>query len=109
MSDADLALICSSHNGEPQHTERILAMLKRAGINVDALKCGTHIPMAMYVYEKLIREGKELTSLYHNCSGKHTGMLITEKHMGETLEDYYKPEHPVQQRILKIISEISEW
>lgn len=109
LSDADLALICSSHNGEPQHTGRVLAILKRASISVDALQCGTHIPLARYVYEKLIKEGKELTSLYHNCSGKHAGMLITAKHMGETLEDYYKPEHPVQQRILKIISEIFDY
>ena len=109
LTDIDLAVICSSHNGELQHTDRVLSILNKAKIGVEALQCGTHIPLAMDVYEKLIREGKEPTPLYNNCSGKHAGMLLTAKHMGETLEDYYKPEHPVQQRILKVISVIAEY
>ncbi len=109
LTDIDLAVICSSHNGEPQHTDRVLSILNKAEIGVETLQCGTHIPLAMDVYEKMIREGKELTPLYNNCSGKHAGMLLTAKHMGEPLEDYHKPEHPVQQRILKVISVIAEY
>ena len=109
LTDIDLAVICSSHNGEPQHTDRVLSILNKAKIGVEALQCGTHIPLAMDVYEKMIREGKKLTPLYNNCSGKHAGMLLTAKHMGEPLEDYYKLEHPVQQRILKVISVITEY
>ena len=109
LTDVDLAVICSSHNGELQHTDRVLSILHKAKIGVEALQCGIHIPLAIDVYEKLIREGKEPTPLYNNCSGKHAGMLLTAKHMGEPLEDYYKPEHPVQQRILKVISVIAEY
>lgn len=109
LTDVDLAVICSSHNGEPQHTDRVLSILHKAKIGVEALQCGTHIPLAMDVYEKMIRDEKELTPLYNNCSGKHAGMLLTAKHMGEPLEDYHKPEHPVQQRILKVISVITEY
>jgi L-asparaginase II len=104
-----LAVICSSHNGEPQHTDRVLSILNKAKIGAEFLQCGTHSPLAVDVYEKMIREGKELTPLYNNCSGKHAGMLLTAKHMGEPLEDYHKPEHPVQQRILKAISAIAEY
>ena len=109
LTDVDLAVICSSHNGEPQHTDRVLSILHKAKIGVEALQCGTHIPLAMDVYEEMIRDEKELTPLYNNCSGKHAGMLLTAKHMGEPLEDYHKPEHPVQQRILKVISVIAEY
>lgn len=109
LTDVDLAVICSSHNGELQHTDRVLSILHKAKIGVETLQCGIHIPLAIDVYEKLIREGKEPTPLYNNCSGKHAGMLLTAKHMGEPLEDYYKPEHPVQQRILKVISVIAEY
>lgn len=109
LTDIDLAVICSSHNGETQHTDRVLSILHKAKIGVEALQCGTHIPLAMDVYEKLIRERKELTPLYNDCSGKHAGMLLTAKHMGEPLENYHKPEHQVQQRILKIISVITEY
>ncbi|WP_026074197.1 asparaginase [Brevibacillus massiliensis] len=109
LSDADLSLCCASHSGEAQHTERVLAILGRAGIGEDALQCGTHIPHSQDAYQKLIAAGKKLTPLYSNCSGKHTGMLITAKHMGESLEDYYKPDHPVQQRILQVIAEMADY
>lgn len=109
LSEADISLCCASHSGEAQHTDRVLAILKRAGIEETCLQCGTHIPHSQDTYKSLIASGKELTSLYNNCSGKHTGMLVTAKHMGESLEDYYELSHPLQQRILKVISEVSEY
>ena len=36
-------------------------------------------------------------------------MLVTAAAMGEDLDTYYKPEHPVQQRILHMIGEICEY
>ncbi|MBS4190166.1 asparaginase [Bacillus sp. FJAT-49705] len=109
LSNPDLSLCCASHSGEAQHTDRVLAILKRAGIEDVALQCGTHIPHAQDTYKSLIAAGKDLTPLYNNCSGKHSGMLVTAKFMGETLEDYYLPDHPVQQRILKAISEVTDF
>lgn len=61
------------------------------------------------IYKKLIVEGKEPTPLYNNCSGKHTGMLITAKHMEESLENYYALEHPVQQRNLQVMAEVADY
>jgi L-asparaginase II len=109
FTEADLSLCCASHSGEAQHTDRVKAILGRAGMDQLSLQCGTHIPHAQEVYKKLIEEGKDLTPLYNNCSGKHSGMLVTAKHMGESLEDYYKPKHPVQQRIVNAISEMTEY
>jgi L-asparaginase II len=104
-----LSLCCASHSGEAQHTDRVLAILSRAGISEQALQCGTHIPHSQETYKQLIASGKDLTPLYNNCSGKHTGMLITAKHMGESLEDYYRLEHPVQQRNLQAMSEVADY
>ncbi|QEK13676.1 asparaginase [Crassaminicella thermophila] len=109
LSDADLALNCASHSGEIKHTNGILSMLRRGGIGVDSLQCGEHIPLRKDVYENLIKQGEKLTPLYNNCSGKHVGMLLTAIHMGEPLENYYKIEHPVQQRIIKTLSEIAKY
>lgn len=109
LRDADLSLCCASHSGEAQHTDRVLAILSRAGISEQALQCGTHIPHSQETYKQLIASGKDLTPLYNNCSGKHTGMLITAKHMGESLEDYYRLEHPVQQRNLQVMSEVADY
>lgn len=38
--------------------------------------------------------------------GKHAGMLITARHLGESLEGYTALEHPVQQRILSVFAEM---
>lgn len=109
FSDADLSLCTASHNGEPMHTERVLAMLARVGLDETALRCGAHNPRWEDTYKSLILSGKEITPLYNNCSGKHTGMLATAKKMGETIDDYYLLNHPVQQRILKVISEMCDY
>lgn len=107
-SDADLSLSCASHSSEKQHTDRVTAILNRAGIPDNHLQCGTHIPHSKDTYKELLQNGKDLTPLYSNCSGKHTGMLVTAKYKNESLEDYYQLDHPVQQRILSAISELSE-
>lgn len=109
LDEADLALCCASHNSEEQHTDRVVRILERAGLNEEALSCGTHIPFSQRIYKKLIVEGKEPTPLYNNCSGKHTGMLITAKHMEESLENYYALEHPVQQRNLQVMAEVADY
>jgi L-asparaginase II len=107
--DADLSLCCASHNGENMHTNRVLTILDRAGMEEGCLKCGTHPPRWQDTYEELIRNGKEITPQYNNCSGKHTGMLVTAKHMNEPINNYYELDHPVQQRILAVVSEMTEY
>jgi L-asparaginase II len=99
-----LALCCASHNGEPLQRERVLEMLAKAGLEERHLKCGTHVPKDAESWRKLVREGKELTPVYSNCSGKHAGMLATAVHMKEDVGTYHRLEHPVQQRILQVVS-----
>ncbi|MEI4769088.1 asparaginase [Psychrobacillus sp. FJAT-51614] len=108
FSQADLSLTCASHNGEDQHTNRVRMILKNLDESIDSLKCGTHPPRWQEKYEELMISGKEVTAEYNNCSGKHCGMLSTAKFMGESLEDYYKINHPVQRRIVEVISDLCE-
>ena len=109
FSNADLSLCTASHNGEDMHTDRVLSILKRVGLEDNMLKCGTHIPRWQDTYKNLIINNKEVTPLYNNCSGKHTGMLATAKFMGEPIEKYYSRDHPVQQRIIQVISEMCDY
>lgn len=104
---ADLSLCCASHSGEPRHRTRALSMLARAGQPEATLQCGTHVPRHEESYKELIREGKPLTPVFSNCSGKHSGMIATATHMGEDVTTYHLPEHPVQQRILDVVEDIT--
>lgn len=108
LEPADLSLCCASHNGEEQHTDRVISILEKAGLVESSLQCGTHIPRWEEAYKKIIIENRKVTPVYNNCSGKHSGMLITAKHLNEPIDSYYNMDHPVQQRILQVISELAE-
>src|SRR5262249_60773695 len=49
--------------------------------------------------KQLRDENRQPRALHNNCSGKHAGMLAFSKHIGEPVEDYIDPEHPIQRRI----------
>ncbi len=99
LDDADLALICASHTGRPEHTHRVAAMLKRAGLSPQDLQCGVHPPADREAALALACQGDEPTPLHHNCSGKHTGMLLRARLHGWTTTDYLDPAHPLQREI----------
>lgn len=105
---ADLSVACASHSGEEQHTDRVKSILKNLNLMTSNLKCGVHPPRKQETYEKIIRSGNHVTAEHNNCSGKHSGMLATALHMGESLEDYYKVDHPVQKRIIEVIGDLTE-
>lgn len=92
LTDQDLAIICSSHQGTIEQARQVFHILWKVEIEPDRLQCP---------------KGEGNTSpLQHNCSGKHAGMLAVCQHNHWPLETYLSPSHPVQQLILKKFSEI---
>jgi L-asparaginase II len=108
LTDKEIALICASHNGEDFHVEAARSILGKAALTEEYLQCGTHYPFADYAAAALRARGQKPQEVHNNCSGKHSGMLITAKYLKEDLDSYYKPEHPVQKRIMKTIAEICD-
>ncbi|WP_445491379.1 asparaginase [Niallia sp. 03133] len=106
---ADLALSCASHSGENYHREAVLGILEKLELTEEALQCGTHTPWDLQSYKQLLRAGKDVTPIFSNCSGKHSGMLATAVHKKEDAASYREVEHPVQQRILTCIEAICEY
>ncbi len=105
LTDREIALIAGSHSGEPIHTQLVAELLGRAGLGVDALQCGIHPPLDPETRVTLERSGVDPTPLHHNCSGKHTGMLLTAIHSGQPPMNYLDPTVPIQQRITSVIAE----
>jgi L-asparaginase II len=108
VSERELAVACASHEGEPIHTEVVSAMLKRAGLDESALRCGAHAPYNIETARQLEREGLPFTQIHNNCSGKHTGMLMTAVHRGLPLDDYVSPEHAVQREIISTFARVGD-
>jgi L-asparaginase II len=107
LGDAEIALACASHDGEPRHIATLHAWLSRVGLKVGDLECGPHLPLHEASAWALIREGREPNAGYNNCSGKHAGMLTTAVHMGEPTRGYIRFEHPVQRRLLGTLEEMT--
>jgi L-asparaginase II len=104
---AEIALACGSHAGTDRHTQLAAAMLARANLSPDDLGCGVHAPLAGSAANALIARGEAPTQLHNNCSGKHAGMLATAVHLKEPVGHYWEPAHPVQQRVLAALNDVS--
>lgn len=103
----EIVLMCASHNGEKRHVEAVGRMLDKLGLDACTLQCGPHEPYHKPSADRLKEQGIAPSSLYNNCSGKHAGMLALAKLLGSPLETYMEVGHPVQKRMLAVVSAMS--
>ncbi len=108
LSDAELALACSSHDGELRHTTTVHDWLIRLELDEEALECGPHPPSNAKAAAALILDQVEPGRIHNNCSGKHTGMLTTACFLGEETRGYIEREHPTQQRWMDTLGEMAD-
>jgi L-asparaginase II len=106
LVDAELALACASHGGQPEHVATAAAMLAKAGLDADVLECGVHWPSNEQAARTLAAEGRAPCALHNNCSGKHSGFACLGALMaGDAdrarglLRGYVEPEHAVMREI----------
>lgn len=107
LASADLAVLMSSHAGEPMHTRRIAALLDRFGLGEHHLRCGTHPPSDASARDALLIAQTQPGPLHCNCSGKHTAMLAVCARHGWALDTYLDAEHPLQRRIRAILAALA--
>lgn len=108
LEDPELALACSSHNGEPAHVAAAASMLAKAGRDAGALECGTHWPSLLgETAYRLAATGTRPGPLHNNCSGKHAGMVCLACGMGEDPAGYVGRAHHVQRRIAAVLQEMT--
>jgi L-asparaginase II len=107
VDPADLALVCASHYGEDFHLARVAALLRTAGLDESYLRCPPDLPLGAAAVAAVLRAGGGPTRIQMNCSGKHAGMLVTCVAAGFPLEEYYRPDHPLQVRITEAVEEFA--
>ncbi|MFS8111637.1 asparaginase [Rhizobium jaguaris] len=99
FGNKELALACSSHNGEDAHVALAASMLARAGRDVSALECGAHWSSDQKTLVHQARTIDKPTALHNNCSGKHSGFVCACCHQGIDPKGYVGYDHPLQQQI----------
>jgi L-asparaginase II len=107
LTDAEIALACASHSGEPEHVAAATAMLSKAGQTPACLECGAHWPSNDDAARALAATGKTPTALHNNCSGKHAGFVCLACGLGEDPKGYVRPEHPVQRAVAAALEDVT--
>jgi L-asparaginase II len=100
LSDREVAVMCGSHHGEPDHLDAVRALLGRAGLGPEALRCPPGLPLDTEAALAVTERRRE----YHNCSGKHAGMLLACVRAGLDPKTYPQAEHAVQRTALDVLS-----
>src|SRR5947208_6308292 len=95
LDDEDIAIASASHRGEPEQIEAVRRLLAKAPATEDDLEVG-------------IQEGRPPQPIFHNCSGKHAGMLATCRARGWQTEGYRLAGHPLQDEILAEVAAAAE-
>lgn len=107
VDDADLAMVCASHHGTDHHVARVSALLRSAGLAESALRCPPDLPLDGTARVALLAGGGGPSRIRMNCSGKHAGMLLTCLAAGWPVEEYWRPEHPLQDRIRATVARLT--
>jgi L-asparaginase II len=95
LSDEELAIAAASHYGTPLHVEAVRSLLAATGGREEELECG-------------LQKGRPPEPVFHNCSGKHTGMIAVCRANGWPVAGYRRPDHPLQRLLLDEIADAAE-
>jgi L-asparaginase II len=106
FSSQQLAILCASHSGTDLHVGIVRELLEDHDLSESNLQCGMHTPFDGSTAERLLSQGESPTPLRHNCSGKHTGMLLFTQLADEDIKNYLQRSVLVQQTILHVFSEM---
>ena len=98
LQSRHLALACASHQGAAMHTDLATEWLTGLGLSDDDLRCGPQVPSDKTARAMLRENFGQPCQIHNNCSGKHTGFLTLNKHLGGGAE-YIDINHPVQKTI----------
>jgi L-asparaginase II len=109
FTPAEIAITCGSHNGEDVHVNTVQSMLQKMGLEISDLGCGAQYPSHKASSETFVKLGTKPSAIHNNCSGKHAGMLALCLLLNHPIKNYLDPAHPIQQLILKYVSEMYQY
>lgn len=108
LDPLEMAMASASHRGFPVQVALVESMLARAGLDESSLRCPYDWPLAPAAARQ-IAGATSPRRVWHNCSGKHAGFLRACVAQGWPLDSYLSPEHPLQQRVIELVSELGEF
>ncbi|TDQ41048.1 asparaginase [Aureibacillus halotolerans] len=108
ISTTEAALCTASQRGELYHQHALQSLLEKLGLAEDQLVCHASYPLNEAPKFERLWQQQPHRKLHHNCAGKHLGLLAACRAHGWPEKDYEHLDHPVQQRILDVLSILAE-
>jgi L-asparaginase II len=103
FEDREVAVMCASHNAEPVHLAAVRAILGRAGLGEESLRCPEMRPWD----DETLEADPTKRRINSDCSGKHAGMLAACVAQGWPVESYPDPGHPLQEAVTEAVTSLS--
>ena len=105
LNEAELAITCGSHIGAPEHVDAVNSILNKIGLKEDDLTLAPDLSLDTKLREQRLADHVQPRKVFHNCSGKHAGMLALCCHKGWDIAEYQVKEHPVQKILLYAVAD----
>jgi len=110
LSTLELSVASGSHDGHPVHVAIVESMLHAAGVGESDLLCPPDWPLSPDAGRRLAREGHAAPRrIWHTCSGKHASWLRASKAQDWPTDSYLEPDHPIQRRIVELVSDLGRY
>jgi L-asparaginase II len=98
FSADEIAVICGSHPGEPEHVRAASSILKKAKLTVGHLQCGAPPAQRIARPARPPQVGEGAHRHPQQLLGEALGMVSATKFMRAPLDTYLQPTHPLQKR-----------
>jgi L-asparaginase II len=95
LDDEQLAIAAASHFGTPRHVAVVRSLLEATGGREEELECG-------------LQNGRSPEPIFHNCSGKHAGMLAVCRANEWPVDGYRLPDHALQRLLRDEVADAAE-
>ena len=108
ITEEELAILVSSHSGEPNHVALINGLLQKLGLSESDLECGVMRPLNGKAFKALIKSGEPITQVHNQCSGKHAQIMALAIMLGVEVKGYSQPQHEAEKLIFKHVAMASK-
>lgn len=109
LTEEETTIFSGSHLAEPFHVDALRSIMEKAGLKEEHLIMKPTVPGSAYANETRIRAGLPPAKIYHNCSGKHLALMLTQRALGGDVRDYWKLGSATQIEVLRVMSAVSEY
>jgi len=108
LTKEEAAIFSGSHWGDPEHVHILDSILEKTGLREEQMIMLPTYPSRMAERDRLLRSNLPPRKVYHNCAGKHLGMMLLARDLGEPVENYWMKNTVTQHVILETISKVTD-